>query len=203
MRTDLHLLIAGCALALSSAAARAQASEWLLTSDSSVRFVCAGEHIRTPAAGRFASIASELTLDPRDLRATRGAIVVILRSITSRDAAWDAMFRGAPFLMLDEHPESHFTVRAVEGPTSLADGVWTGLTLVGRLRVLGVTRPRRIRARARWQRQSGRLEVRGRFDIPWREFDIRVPDGWTRHFAGDRAAVSVNLTYERRPAGQR
>lgn len=178
----------------------AQDATWRLSEDSLVRFECAGEQIVEAAGGRFATITGSLTADPANLRAARGAIEIVMASITTDDSAWDAMFRRAPFLALDEHPRARFELRRVEGPTELHVGRWTRVRLVGEMSVRGRARPRTIPARVRWMRPDDgpeRLEVRADFPLPWTDHRVNVPTGWTRRFAGDRADVHVEIAWTR------
>lgn len=191
-------------LLLLPAAAEAQTTEWRLSDDGVVRFECAGAEIVEAAGGRFASTTGRLRADPSRLRGMRGAVAIVMGSITTDDSGWDQMFRRAPFLALDDHPRARFELDRVEGPTELHAGRWTRVRLVGRMNVRGNERRRTIPARIRWMRPSDgpeRLEVRADFALRWSEHDIRVPTGMTRRFAGDRAEVHVELVFTRRAGG--
>jgi polyisoprenoid-binding protein YceI len=191
------IVIAFCA----PCGARAQAREWELTEDSTVRFVCAGEGVTQAARGRFATLGGRIRVDPTEPAGARGAVQVEMVSITTWDAAWDTMFRRAPFLEIDEHPHARFDLRAVgaQGPLTAE---WATITLEGAITVHGVERARRIPARARLLPAEGavpeRIEVTASFPVTWDEVAIRVPTGWTRRFAGDHAAVEVHLFYRPR-----
>lgn len=180
----------------------AQAREWDLTEESTVRFVCAGPAVTRAARGRFATLSGRISVDPAAPSGGRGTVQIEMVSITTWDAAWDTMFRRAAFLEIDEHPHARFDLRSVTAAGPLASE-WSRMTLEGVITVRGVERPLRVPARARLLPAEGdvpeRIEVTGSFPVAWDEFGIRVPTGWTRAFAGDHAAVEVHLFY--RPRG--
>ncbi len=185
---------------IAPAIAQAQTTEWQLSDESLVRFECAGQEIVEAAGGRFATITGTLRADPANIRVTRGAVEVVMASITTDDSGWDAMFRRAPFLAIDEHPRARFSLTRIEGPEAIRAGHWTRVQLVGELTVRGRARPRTVPGRLRWVRpESGpeRLEVRADFGVPWSDHRVQVPTGWTRRFAGDHAEVHVELTFTR------
>ncbi|MAC28980.1 MAG: hypothetical protein CMN29_23545 [Sandaracinus sp.] len=189
------------ALAATAGSAEAQRTAWQIDDGTAVRFVCQGPQVESAAEGRFSSVNARLEMDPTELQTARGAVQVLLASITTDLGGWDAMFRAAPFLALDEHPRATFELLAVEGAERLRPGRWTRLRLRGRMTVKGTMREVEVPARARWTAAEGdepeRVELRARFRIDWDDYDIAVPDGWTRNFAGDRARVDVVLKLRR------
>ncbi|MGE0789235.1 MAG: YceI family protein [Sandaracinaceae bacterium] len=192
------------ALTITPSLALAQAPRWALRPEGSVvRFETEGDEVVEQASARFSSVTSRLDLDPGDVPHATGSLEVVMDSVTTDDSAWDAMFRHAPFLALDEFPRASFTLTSIEGPAAVEDGHWTRVTLVGDFTVHGVARPRRIPARLRWRSGDGHpiVEVRADFHFRWEEHRINVPTGLTRSFAGDGAAVHVELVFQ--PAGRR
>ena len=178
----------------------AQATSWHLDDQqSAVRFTCIGSAVTDAAKGRFVAINGELQADTDDLRAARGAVGVLLASVTSPLPGWDAMFRNAGFLDLDQHPRATFEMTEVRGASNLTPRQWQRVRLVGALTVHGIRRELTLPARVRWTPASGddsaRLEVLTTFRIRWEDHEILVPRGWTRRFAGDAAQVRVRLVY--------
>lgn len=200
MRPSIQLIVLGAVLGI-GASAQAQRSEWRLADTTVVRFECEGPQISEAARGRFSAVSGRLSADPSNLVAVRGNVEVTLASITTDRVGWDAMFRNAPFLAIDEHPRSRFELRRVTGARALTPGSWASVQLEGRFSVHGVTRDTTLPARMRWVRPSDgspeRLEVRASFPLRWTDHRIRVPDGRTRHFAGDLARVHVQIVYHR------
>lgn len=195
------LLVGSGGSVFTATVAHAQTTEWRLSDESLVRFECAGAQIVEAAGGRFATITGRLRADPANIRVSRGAVEVVMASITTDDSAWDAMFRRAPFLALDEHPRARFELQRLTGPRALHVGRWTRVRLQGEMTVHGVSREQTIPARVRWLRPDDgpeRLEVRADFALSWDRFRVAVPTGWTRRFAGDRAEVHVELAFTRR-----
>lgn len=186
------------AVVLAPGVASAQLTTYPLTDDSVVRFECAGEEVDDPATGRFTAVSGRLEANPERLGGARGTVEVVLASITSDSAAWDTMFRHAPFLAIDEFPRARFDVRRITGATRLPDGEWTRVRLEGRMRLHGVQRDMTVPARARYTAGQSKIEIHASFDLPWSDFSIRVPTGRTRRFAGDRARVRVELTFRTR-----
>ncbi|HJL45314.1 MAG TPA: YceI family protein, partial [Polyangiaceae bacterium LLY-WYZ-15_(1-7)] len=103
------------ALAATAGSAEAQRTAWQIDDGTAVRFVCQGPQVESAAEGRFSSVNARLEMDPTELQTARGAVQVLLASITTDLGGWDAMFRAAPFLALDEHPRATFELLAVEG----------------------------------------------------------------------------------------
>ncbi len=169
-----------------------------------VGFVCEGEDIAVPAWGRFSTVESALRLDPHDLSKASGHIDIYMVSIRTDDAAWDTMFRRAAFLEIDEHPKSRFVLEKVRGASKLEPGEWTSMTLVGSFELHGVTRKVTVPATAKWlpadEERKGRVRVRASFHVTWDEYEIAVPTGGTRTFAGDGALIYADLQYAVSPA---
>ena len=123
-------------------------------------------------------------------------------SIRTDDAAWDTMFRRAGFLEIDEHPKARFVVDAVRGPKRLERGKWTPMTLEGHFVLHGITKKISVPATARWlgpnpEKETGeRIRVRTSFHVTWEDYQIAMPTGSTRAFAGDGALIHADLTYE-------
>jgi polyisoprenoid-binding protein YceI len=160
-----------------------------------VRFRCRGEGIQHPAEGRFSTVTSHLELDPSDLSSLRGEVQVFMTSITTDSSGWDVMFRRAPFLDIDQFPRATFTVTGVEGATSLESGRWTRLRILGDFTIHGVTKGKSVEALVFWDAETRRLRLRARTEMTWDEHDISMPEGNTRSFAGDRAALLISLDF--------
>ena len=167
-----------------------------------VRFVCEGEEVRVPAWGQFSTVEGALRLDPQNLERVEGSIDVFMMSIRTDDAAWDTMFRGAGFLGIGDHPRARFVVDEVRGPRRLERGKWVPMTLKGHFMLHGITRKIDVPATARWtaadadKKRREQIRVRASFHIEWDGYDIAMPTGSTRHFAGDGAQIQADLLYE-------
>ena len=166
-----------------------------------VRFVCEGPEVTVPAWGQFGTVEGALSIDPRDLQKASGNIDVFMVSIRTNDAAWDTMFRRAGFLEIDDLPRSRFVLEAVRGATKLEPGKWVPMTLEGRFALHGVSKKVSVPATVRWtpaDAKSGvseRIHVRASFHVTWDEYEIAMPTGHTRTFAGDGALIQADLAY--------
>jgi len=58
-----------------------------------------------------------------------------------------------------------------------------------------------VPATAKWLPQKARLRVRASFHVTWDEYEIAVPTGGTRTFAGDGALIHADLRYKVSRAG--
>lgn len=169
--------------------------------DGKLRFVCEGPEVTVPAWGQFGTVEGSLSIDPRDLRKASGNIDVFLVSIRTNDAAWDTMFRRAGFLEIDDLPKSRFVLEAVRGAKKLEPGKWVAMTLEGRFALHGISRKVSVPATVRWtpaDAKSGaseRIHVRASFHVTWDEYEIAMPTGHTRTFAGDGALIQADLAY--------
>jgi polyisoprenoid-binding protein YceI len=112
------------------------------------------------------------------------------------------MFRRAGFLEIDEHPKARFVLDEVRGPKRLERNKWTPMTLEGHFVLHGITKKIEVPATARWtapdaEKGTGeRIRVRASFHITWDDYEIAMPTGSTRLFAGDGALIHSDLTYE-------
>jgi len=180
----------------------ARGNQYTLVDNSVVRFRCRGEGTTRPATGRFSAVASTLRADPENLSTVRSAIDVVLASITTSDAGWDMLFRGAPFLDLNSFPRSQFQIREVRDATALRANRWVPLKLAGRFILHGVSRDVVVEGRARLtpatRQHRERIQFQGSFRIAWADHDILVPSGHTRTFTGTGADITIDLTYEKR-----
>jgi len=181
--------------ALMAGTALADTHSFSLEEGGSIRFRCRGAGITHPAEGRFTTVTSLLEIDPADLSTARGEVQVIMASVTTVESGWDVMFRRAPFLSIDEFPRARFVVTGVEGATALRSGHWTPLRIVGDFTIHGVTKAKTADALVYWDEGSRRLRVRARTEMTWADHDILMPEGNTRAFAGDRAALLISLDY--------
>ena len=170
-------------------------------SDGKVRFVCEGPEVTVPAWGAFGTVEGALSLNPLDLSTVSGAIDVYMVSIRTDDAAWDTMFRRAGFLEIDDFPKSRFVIEKVRGAKKLVQGQWIPMKLQGRFTLHGVARQITVPATARWSpadpatEKGEQIHVRTSFHVTWEEYEIAMPTGHTRTFAGDGAMVQVDLEY--------
>ena len=68
----------------------------------------------------------------------------------------------------------------------------------------GVTKSVSVPATAKWVMPDGgkatTIRVRASFHITWEDYDIAMPRGTTRHFAGDGALIRADLVYRRKDA---
>jgi polyisoprenoid-binding protein YceI len=166
-----------------------------------VGFVCEGSEVTVPAWGQFGTVEGALSLDPQDLRKSSGNIDVYMVSIRTDDAAWDTMFRRAGFLEIDDIPKSRFVLEAVRGPKKLESEKWVPMKLEGRFVLHGISKKVTVPATVKWvpaDAKGGKLErihVRASFHITWDEYEIAMPTGHTRTFAGDGALIYADLEY--------
>lgn len=169
--------------------------------DGKVRFVCEGPDVTVPAWGQFGTVAGALSIDPNDLSTAAGNIDVYMVSIRTDDSAWDAMFRHAGFLEIDEMPTSRFVLNRVRGAEMLEERKWVPMKLEGQFTLHGKTRKITMPATAKWSPadpltgQDERIHVRASFHITWDEYEIAMPTGHTRTFAGDGALIHADLEY--------
>jgi polyisoprenoid-binding protein YceI len=193
------LLFVISALASSASADAARGSHTL--EEGKVRFVCEGPQVKVPAWGQFGTVEGALSIDPRDLRKVSGNIDVFMVSIRTDDSAWDTMFRRAGFLEIDDVPKSRFVLEAVRGAKKLEPGKWVPMTLEGRFALHGIRKKVSVPATVRWtpaDAKSGaseRIHVRASFHVAWEEYEIAMPTGHTRTFAGDGALIQADLAY--------
>jgi len=181
--------------ALMAGTALADPQAFSLEEGGTVRFRCRGPGIQHPAEGRFSTVTSRLELDPSDLSNVSGEVQVLMVSITTVDSGWDVMFRRAPFLAIGEFPRARFVVTGVEGATALVSGRWTPLRILGDFTIHGITKAQAIDALVFWDAATKRVRLRAVTEMTWADHDIEMPDGHTRAFAGDRAALLISLDY--------
>ncbi len=186
-------------LCLAATPALAQPREWHLEDESVVRFMCRGEGVDTPAKGRFGAVNGRVVMNPDNLGTIRGRVDVLLSSIRTADSAWDAMFRAASFLALDEHPRASFELFSVEGADAVPQSGWAPVRLRGRLTVKGVHRETLVHGRVRRVPATGdepeRVELLAIFPLRWADHDINVPANSRRDFAGSGAYVRMHLVF--------
>lgn len=169
--------------------------------DGKVQFVCEGPEVTVPAWGQFGTVEGALSIDPSDLRNVSGNIDVFMVSIRTNDSAWDTMFRRAGFLEIDDLPKSRFVLEAVRGAKKLEPGKWVPMTLEGRFALHGIRKQISVPATVRWSPAdsrtgaSERIHVRASFHVTWDEYEIAMPTGRTRTFAGDGANIQADLAY--------
>ncbi len=184
----------------SSALAEAPRQSYTLE-EGKIRFVCEGPDVIVPAWGQFGTVEGALSVDPLDLRKASGNVDVYMVSIRTDDAAWDTMFRRAGFLEIDDHPKSRFVVDAVRGVKRLKRGAWVPVTLEGHFMLHGMIKKVSVPATVKWMpadrgsEKDSWIRVRASFHITWEEYQIAVPTGRTRSFAGDGALIQVDLQY--------
>ena len=169
--------------------------------DGKVGFVCEGSEVTVPAWGQFGTVEGGLSIDPQDLRKASGNVDVYLVSIRTDDAAWDTMFRRAGFLEIDDIPKSRFVLEAVRGAKKLEAEKWVPMKLEGRFVLHGISKKVTVPATVKWvpadtkSGKSARIHVRTSFHITWEEYEIAMPTGHTRTFAGDGALIYADLEY--------
>ena len=199
MSRGLVWVVLGCAFA---AVAGADSQAGYILKQGEVRFVCEGENVTVPAWGQFTTVEGALAIDPKNLSKASGNIDVYMVSIRTDDAAWDTMFRRAGFLEIEEHPKARFVLDEVRGPKRLQRGKWVPMTLRGHFVLHGISRKIDVPATVRWMAadaesdERDRIRVRASFHITWDEYQIAMPTGSTRLFAGDGALLHADLTYE-------
>jgi polyisoprenoid-binding protein YceI len=188
------------AMLASFAHANASAESYVLK-DGKVRFVCEGPQVTVPAWGQFGTVDGALSVDPRDLSKASGNIDVYMVSIRTDDSAWDTMFRRAGFLEIDDNPKSRFVLQEVRGAKQLDPGKWVPVRLEGHFVLHGITKKITVPAAVKWMptdQEHGkdeRIQVRASFHITWDEYEIAMPTGNTRTFAGNGALIQADLEY--------
>lgn len=169
-------------------------------SEGKLGFVCEGPDVIVPAWGQFGTVEGALSLDPQELGTASGSIDVLMASIRTDDAAWDTMFRRAGFLEIDEHPRSRFVLDRVSGAERLVPRKWVPMTLQGHFMLHGVVKELSVPATVRWvpgsEGKGSSVRVRASFHVRWDEYEIAMPRGSTRSFAGDGALINVDVQYE-------
>ncbi len=166
-----------------------------------MHFVCEGPEVTVPAWGQFGTVEGALSIDPSDQQTVSGNIDVFMVSNRTNDSAWDTMFRRAGFLEIDDLPKSRFVLEAVRGAKKLEPGKWVPMTLEGRFALHGIRKKISVPATVRWSpadRKSGtseRIHVRASFHVTWDDYEIAMPTGRTRTFAGDGAIIQADLAY--------
>lgn len=194
------LLLGLISVAMGASTAAAEPSGYLL-SEGRVRFFCEGPQVTLPAWGQFAAVASSVTFDAERIEKTTGAAEVLLTSVNTKDSGWDAVFRSAEFLGLEEFPKSTFIVRSVTPAGEVRPGTWVPVNIRGAFVLHGVQKEITVPGSVRWSSLSGgapeTLEVRSYFKILWADYNIPVPTGITRTFAGDGAGIQVELSFVR------
>jgi len=199
-RNHLMMLVLSISTVASFASADAPLESYALA-EGKIRFVCEGPDIAVPAWGEFGTVEGALSVDPLDLSKASGSIDVYMISIRTDDAAWDTMFRRAGFLELDDHPKSRFVVEGVRGAKRLKRGKWVPVTLEGRFMLHGIIRKVSVPATLKWMpadpgsEKDSWIHVRASFHITWDDYQIAVPTGRTRNFAGDGALIQADLKY--------
>lgn len=169
--------------------------------DGKVRFVCEGPEVTVPAWGQFGTVEGALSIDPKDLSKAAGNIDVYMVSIRTDDAAWDTMFRKAGFLEIDDIPKSRFVLDRIQGAAKLEERKWVPMKLEGQLTLHGISKKVSVPATVNWVPadpmvgQDERIHVRASFHISWDDYEIAMPTGLTRTFAGDGALIHADLDY--------
>jgi len=207
------LLVALCSLLLGAAGPEVATQTFRLGEGSEVSFKTFGKSQSHPSSGKFTAVLSKITLNPRALNKAKGAFDILLTSIATRDASWDAMFRDAPFLQIAQFPQAKYQLASVGGATSLVKDKLTKAVLLGSLTFHGVTRrlpvnvtilytgPSNQPSAGQSSRSSSeRIVVEGKFRIRWTDFDIEVPSGAPTDLSGEGAIVSIKLAYDKGPA---
>ncbi len=194
-------MLAFSVLAITSFASADAPLESYALKKGKIHFVCEGPDVTVPAWGQFGTVESALSLDPRDLSKASGSIDVYMVSVRTDDAAWDTMFRRAGFLEIDDHPKSRFVVESVRGAKQLKRGTWVPVTLEGHFMLHGIIKDVSVPATVKWMPadsgggKDSRIHVRASLHITWDEYQIAVPRGSTRTFAGDGALIQADLQY--------
>ncbi|MCA9582596.1 MAG: YceI family protein [Myxococcales bacterium] len=175
--------------------------------DGSVRFTCEGDKVVVPAWGKFGAVSSHVRADPADIAKTKGHVEVLLSSVNTEDSGWDDAFRRAEFLGIEEHPKARFAIRRIEGVKDFRPNRWNHVLLVGQFSLHGIEREVSVPAGIRWTKASkGKAEelyVRAYLHITWDQYEIPVPGGITRTFAGSGARIQVELKYQRKASAQK
>lgn len=197
-----HWIVLGLAISALAAWAHADASAGNYVLDGGkVGFICEGPDVIMPAWGEFGTVEGSLSIDPKDLSKASGNIDVYMVSIRTDDAAWDTMFRRAGFLEIDDIPKSHFVLEAVRGAKKLESEKWVPVKLEGRFVLHGISEKVTVPATVKWtpadakNGKSARIHVRASFHITWDEYEIAMPTGHTRTFAGDGALIFADFAY--------
>ncbi len=118
--------------------------------------------------------SGSVSFDPANVGATRGRIVVPVRSLQTGIEERDEHLVGPDWLDAANHPEIVFEITSVRGAGTLEAGQDADLRVQGNLTLHGVTRPVTARVRVRWDGE-GSLRGRAQFRVALDDHGVEVP----------------------------
>lgn len=134
--------------------------------------------------------SGSVRVDPANLAATRGRIVVRVASLRTGIELRDEHLRSAEWLDAGAHPEMVFEITGVTGATSLPANQDVNVQIRGRLTLHGQTRDVTAEARVRWDGSS--LRGRARFSIRLSDYGVSINEA-VRLKVSNEIAITVDL----------
>ncbi|MCB9618913.1 MAG: YceI family protein [Sandaracinus sp.] len=129
-------------------------------------------------------------VDPANLAATRGRVVVRVASLRTGIDLRDEHLHSAEWLDAAGHPEMVFEITGVTGASSLPANEDVTVQIRGRLTLHGQTRDVTAEARVRWDGTS--LRGRARFEIRLSDYGVSINEA-VRLKVSNTIGISVDL----------
>lgn len=134
--------------------------------------------------------SGSIRVDPANLAATRGRVVVRVASLRTGIELRDEHLVSPEWLDVASHPEMVFEITGVTGATALTANQDVNVQLRGRLTLHGQTRDVTAEARVRWDGTG--LRGRARFSIRLSDFGVRINEA-VRLKVSNEIAITVDL----------
>ncbi|MCA9611867.1 MAG: YceI family protein [Myxococcales bacterium] len=129
-------------------------------------------------------------VDPANLAATRGRVVVRVASLRTGIDLRDEHLHSAEWLDAAGHPEMVFEITGVTGASSLPANEDVTVQIRGRLTLHGQTRDVTAEARVRWDGTS--LRGRARFEIRLSDYGVSINEA-VRLKVSNTIGITVDL----------
>ncbi|MCB9600569.1 MAG: YceI family protein [Sandaracinus sp.] len=129
-------------------------------------------------------------VDPANLAATRGRVVVRVASLRTGIDLRDEHLHSAEWLDAAGHPEMVFEITGVTGASSLPANEDVTVQIRGRLTLHGQTRDVTAEARVRWDGTS--LRGRARFEIRLSDYGVSINEA-VRLKVSNSIGITVDL----------
>ncbi|MEM6962966.1 MAG: YceI family protein [Myxococcota bacterium] len=139
--------------------------------------------------GTSNAIDGEVIVDPNQLAAARGRLIVPVRSIRTGEPTRDEHLAGADWLDSERYPNIEFRLTEVLGASSLTQGTAADVTLVGVLKIHGEEKPVRASGRVLWTGDS--VRVRADFKVQLSDFNVSILPP-ARAKVSNEITVSIN-----------
>jgi len=134
--------------------------------------------------------SGSVRVDPANLAATRGRIVVRVASLRTGIELRDEHLRSAEWLDAGAHPDMVFEITGVTGATSLPANQDVNVQIRGRLTLHGQTRDVTAEARVRWDGTA--LRGRARFSIRLSDYGVSINEA-VRLKVSNEIAITVDV----------